>query len=360
MKEQSFKDQLLAYIHNRLEVQYYESFFDEMAEMDAAILELWIAEMLDQDEGQVVQQIHLPDLSIVHRKVLDHIYAVDPPKPTLIRSISPWVWASCAAVLLCVLSVLFLKNFSTSIKDQVTWYENKNAYTIYAQLPDSTTVILYPQAKIGFEYSGQGHRDVQQVQGRVIYKVHKNKNAPFQVNYRGYLTTALGTIFSVDPKDTDHVLIKLMEGKISVGSVTADSRNLIYLQPKEEVLVNLKLQQMIKFSEPELTKSQPARVDKELRKLIPHLTANVEWTNQSVKFNQTKNVQLLRVIESLYDVSIICDNPDLLNSSFTGSLNSKESLANFLTSFCQLNGCTFQVKNGIVNISNSGRKEDVQ
>ncbi|MNN41146.1 hypothetical protein D3C81_1552470 [compost metagenome] len=174
------------------------------------------------------------------------------------------------------------------------------------------------------------------------------------------MTTALGTIFSVDPKDADHVLIRLMEGKISVGSVTAESRDLIYLQPKEEVLVNLKLQQMIKFSEPELTKSQPDRVDKELRKLIPHLTANVEWTNQSVKFNQTKNVLLLRVIESLYDVSIICDNPDLLNSSFTGSLNSKESLANFLNSFCQLNGCTFQVNNGIVNISNSGRKEDVQ
>lgn len=360
MKENSFKDQLLAYIHNRLDAQYYESFFDEMAEMDAATVELWIAEMLDQDEGQALQQVNLPDLSLVHRKVLDHIYAVDPPKPALIRSISPWVWASCAAVLLCVLSVLFLKNFSTSIEHQITWYENKNAYTIYAQLPDSTTVILYPQAKIGFQYSDQGHRDVQQLQGRVIYKVHKNKNAPFQVNYSGYLTTALGTIFSVDPKDADHVLIKLMEGKISVGSVTADSRNLIYLQPKEEVLVNLKLQQMIKFSEPELKKSQPARVDKELRKLIPHLTANVEWTNQSVKFNQTKNVQLLRVIESLYDVSIICDNPDLLNSSFTGSLNSKESLTNFLTSFCQLNGCTFQVNNGIVNISNSGRKEDVQ
>ncbi|WP_104381181.1 FecR family protein [Sphingobacterium sp. HMA12] len=360
MKEQSFKDQLLAYIHNRLDVQYYESFFDELAEMDTAILQLWIAEMLDQDEGQTLEQIPLPDLNSVHQKVLDHIYAVDPPKPALIRRISLWTWASCAAVLLCILSVLFLKNFSTPAKEQITWYENKKAYTIYAQLPDSSTVILYPHAKIGFEYNDQGQRDVQQVQGRVVYKVHKNKNAPFQVNYKGYLTTALGTIFSVDPRDTDHVLIKLMEGKISVGPVAGDSRSLIYLKPKEEVLVNLNLEQMIKFSEPELIKSQPARADKELRKLIPHLTANVEWSNQSVKFNQTKNVQLLRVIESLYDVSIICDSPDLLNSSFTGSLNSKESLTNFLTSFCQLNGCTFRVDNGIVNISNSGRKEDVQ
>ncbi|PUV25025.1 FecR family protein [Sphingobacterium athyrii] len=360
MKEQAFKDQLLAYIHNRLDAQYYESFFNEMAEMDTATLELWIAEVLDQDEGQALEQIALPDLNIVHQKVLDDIYAIDPPKPALIRRISPWTWASCAAVLLCVLSVLFLKNFSTSPQEQITWYENKNAYTVYAKLPDSTTVILYPHAKIRFEYNGRGQRDVQQVQGRVVYKVHKNKNAPFQVNYKGYLTTALGTIFSVDPKDADHVLIKLMEGKISVGPFTRDSRSLIYLKPKEEVLVNLNLQQMIKFSEPELTKSHPARVDKELKKLIPNLTANVEWSNQSVKFNQTKNVQLLKVIESLYDVSVICDSPDLLNSSFTGSLNSKESLTNFLTSFCQLNGCTFQVNNGIVNISNSGRKEDVQ
>jgi len=360
LKENTFKDQLFAYIHNRLEAQYYESFFDEMVKADTVLLESWIAEILDQDETQQLQQIPLPDLKSVHLKILENIYTIDPPKRTVLRRMRFWAWASCAAVLLCVLSVLYVKKSSTLPDDRIIWYENKNTYTVYELLPDSSTVILYPQAKIGFEYNKPDSRKVQQLQGRVVYKVHKNKEAPFQVNYKGYLTTALGTIFSVDPKDNDHVLIKLMEGKIAVGPLAADSRSLIYLKPKEEVLINLNLQQMIKFSEPELTKSHPARVDKALRRLIPNLTANVEWSNQSVKFNQTKNVQLLRVIESLYDVSIICDSPYLLNSSFTGSLNSKEPLVNFLTSFCQLNSCTFQVNNGIVNISNSGRKEDVQ
>lgn len=359
MKEQSFKDQLVAYIHNRLEAQYYESFFDEMTKIDTAILESWIADVLDQDEEQNIKQIRVPDLQSVHQKVLENIYAVDPPKRPLIRRIGFWTWASCAAVLLCILSILYLKNLPISPEGHITWYENNNAYTMSIQLPDSTTAILYPHAKIGFEYANQG-RHVQQLQGRVVYRVHKNKAAPFRVDYKGYLTTALGTIFSIDPKNADQVLIKLLEGKISVGPVGADSRRVIYLKPKEEVLINLHLQQMHKFSEPELATTHSSRVDKDLRNLLPNLAANVEWTNQSVKFNQTKNIQLLRVIESLYDVSIICDSPDLLNNSFTGSLNNKEPLTNFLTSFCQLNGCMFQMDNGIVHISDSGRKEAKQ
>lgn len=360
MKVQSFKDHLLAYLHNQLEARYYTSFFDEMATMDTATLELWISEILDQDETQKLQQIPLPDWSSVHQKVLQNIYAVDPPKRTLTRRISFWAWASCAAILLCVLSVLYVNNLSRAPEQHIRWYENKNAYTIHAQLPDCTVVMLYPNAKIGFGYTGAGRRYVRQEQGRVVYRVHKNIESPFQVNYKGYVTTALGTIFSVDPKDNNHVLIRLMEGKISVGPALSSSGQLLYLKPKEEVVVDLNLRRMTKFSEPELTKSQSSRVKKKLSELIPSLAAHVEWTNQSVKFNQIRNVQLLRVIESLYDVSMICDSPELLNNSFTGSLNKKESLENFLTSFCQLNGCTFRIKNGIVQISNSEREEEAQ
>ncbi|MDR2271517.1 MAG: FecR family protein [Sphingobacterium sp.] len=366
MREQSFRYQLVEYIHNRLEAEYYEAFFDEMAKIDPVLLQSWIAGILDQEDIQNTRKINIPDLSNVHQKVLANIYSMDPPKTRRILRLNYWAWASCAALLICALSVLYIINPNIPPKVEriadITWYENNHSYAINLQLPDSTGVILYPNSKVSFVYDKLGNRVIQQLRGRVIYKVHKNPAAPFQVDYKGYITTALGTVFSIDPQTDDKVRIKLMEGKISVGPavIHEHDQQLLYLNPNEEVLINLLSHQMTKSSETELTRTHLSRVDKKLKELIPNLNADVEWTNQSVNFTQTKNAQLLEVIESLYDVSIICDNPDLLTNSFTGSLSRKESLEKFLANFCQLNGCSFRIDNGIVHIDNPAGKEGSQ
>ncbi|MDM1294182.1 FecR family protein [Sphingobacterium sp. N143] len=362
MKEESFKYQLVEYIHNRLDISYYETFFDAMAQMDRLQLQGWIDEVLEQMAEE--PPVTLPDLSAVHQKVLENIYSIDPPQRKGVKWMMYWAWGSCAAILICVCTWLYWLSFSdhpnTGDKTSLFWYENKHAYVVSMQLPDSSTVILYPNAKISFERNKLGNRMVQQQGGRVIYKVRKNPEAPFQVNYRDYITTALGTIFSVEPKPAERVLIKLMEGRVSVGPGKTAAQQLVYLEPHEEVLVDLRSNRMIKSSERELKTSHSSRVNKKLEELIPSLKANIAWTNQSVSFNQTKNIQLLQVIESLYDVSVICESPELLTNSFTGSLNRKEPLEKFFTNFCQLNGCSFKMDNGIVHLSNLIRKEGTQ
>ncbi|VTR44834.1 FecR family protein [Sphingobacterium thalpophilum] len=360
MEEQSFKYQLAQYIRNRLEAQYYEAFFDEMAKIDSVILENWVNEILEEDERRETD-IQIPDLYLLHKEVLNNIYSLDPPKSRQPKTIHYWAWASCAAILLCVFAAFYLMHKGdgrhTKSTPSVFWYENTQAYAIDTWLPDSSIAILYPNSRIAFTYEKSGKRAVQQLCGKVIYKVHKNQKAPFQVHYKSWVTTALGTIFSVDPMTDERLLIKLMEGKISVGKERQNASQLVYLRPGEEVLVSLRSRQMLKSSGDDLAQSMGARANKKLRALIPRLSSSVEWTNQSVSFSQTKNIQLLQVIESLYDVSIVCDSPGLLGNSFTGSLNRKEPLEKFLTNFCQLNGCTFNIDNGIIHLSDVNRKE---
>ncbi|WP_270087919.1 FecR family protein [Sphingobacterium sp. SYP-B4668] len=363
MEEQFFKYQLVEYIHNRLDLQHFEAFFEHMVKVDPVQLEQWITEQFeDQENETVADQMSLPNLADIHKKVLKNIYALDPPQTNRIRKIAYWTWASCAAVVLCILSWLYVLHGSRyeTNPSTLSWYENCHSYAVSTLLPDSSTAILYPNAKIGFESSKKGSRDVQHVSGKVIYQVYKNPKSPFQVHYKGYTTTALGTIFSVNPQANENVLIKLLEGKISVGPYQASKENLLYLNPNEEVLIDLRLHQMVKSSAHELMKNRFARADKKIVELIPDLLANVEWTNQTVSFNQTKNIELLQVIERLYDVSVFCENPELLNSSFTGSINRKEPLETFFTNFCQLNGCSFNLDNGIVHVKNVTRKEEPQ
>ena len=361
MKGHIFKYKLQEYIHNRLDLKEYEVFFDELNEVDPILLQQWIAEILEEKESDASHRIPIPDLSKVHKQVLQNVYEIDPPVTGTTRKMTYWIWASSAAVFLCVLSLLYIFNFKTSSevndRSRLFAYENTHSYTVDMQLPDSSIAILYPNAKISYVLNEEGDREIKQLQGKVIYKVHKNPKSPFTVNYRDYVTKALGTVFSVDPKSDENILIKLLEGKVSVGHFDALPKDLVYLNANEEVEVDLKLHKMTKLSEKVLEKSRLARVDKKLSELIPSFNANVAWTNQAVEFSQTKNTQLLQVIENLYEVSIICDSPELLSNSFTGSLNRKEPLEKFLTNLCQLNGCAFRLDNGIVHLSNSIRKE---
>jgi len=361
LKGQFFKFKLQEYIHNRLDLKEYEAFFDELNQVDPVLLQQLIAEILEEEDEAVSARIPIPDLSRVHEHVLQKVYEIDPPVTRKTRKMTYWMWASTAAIFLCVLSLLYVFRFKTpsevSYKSMLSYYENAYNYTIDMQLPDSSIAILYPHAKISYALNKEGIREIKHMQGKVIYKVHKNPNAPFTVNYMGYVTRALGTVFSVDPKANENILIKLLEGKISVGHFGALPKDLLYLNPNQEVEVDLKLHKMTKLTEKVLDKSRIARVDKKLSELIPSFNANVAWTSQSVEFSQTKNTQLLQVIENLYEVSIICESPELLSNSFTGSLNRREPLEKFLTNFCQLNGCSFRLDNGIVTLSNLARKE---
>jgi len=362
LKGHFFRNKLAEYIHHTLDLKEYEAFFDELNEVDPVLLQQWISEILEAEEEGARARIPIPDLSRVHQQVLQKVYAIDPPVERKTRKITYWIWASSAAVLLCLFSLLYI--FSPNIQEEavnksmLSWYENSHHYTIDMQLPDSSIAILYPHAKISYVLNEEGKREIKQVQGKVIYKVHKNPKAPFTVNYRGYVTKALGTVFSVDPQADENILIKLLEGKVSVGLFDARPQDLVYLNGNEEVKVDLRLHTMTKMSAKVLEKSRLARVDKKLSELIPSFNANVAWSSQSVEFSQTKNTQLLQVIENLYEVSIICESPELRSNSFTGSLNRKEPLEKFLTNFCQLNGCSFRLDNGIVTLSNSARKED--
>ncbi|WP_400263173.1 hypothetical protein ACFX5U_08935 [Sphingobacterium sp. SG20118] len=79
MKGHIFKYKLQEYIHNRLDLKEYEVFFDELNEVDPILLQQWIAEILEEKESDASHRIPIPDLSKVHKQVLQNVYEIDPP-----------------------------------------------------------------------------------------------------------------------------------------------------------------------------------------------------------------------------------------------------------------------------------------
>lgn len=112
-------------------------------------------------------------------------------------------------------------------------------------LPDGSRVWLNSRSSLSYASSfNQQSRDVI-LEGEAYFEVAHNPTKPFHVKAKGIIIEVLGTVFNVSayPED-EEVETALISGKISM--IDTLSEKLIILQPKEAVLVDLKLRSTTK------------------------------------------------------------------------------------------------------------------
>lgn len=261
-------------------------------------------------------------------------------------------WLVAASVLFFVLFSFYkigMQDVERNTAELRVTLVNLGTDSKWYMLPDSSRVKLEPQSRISYLPNFAFDRELQQMSGQATYYVHPDKERPFRVVYEGVQTRALGTIFSVGSYDQDNLLVELLEGKIVLEEAEKRLDNQVYLSEKSTIVINKKDFTYRLLKKEKSNYKRAWEMERE-NNVGENTKSSIAWSNQVVNFNGVSNADLFSIMERLFNVTIDIENPKIINGNFTGELFQDENLESFLTSFCQMNGCTFTINEHVIKI----------
>lgn len=123
-------------------------------------------------------------------------------------------WTSMAASLLIVLAVSMFY-FSSASDEEMVRYANVGRTEQHCLLPDSSEVILYPEAVVTYQHTDKGR--LARLEGKAFFQVkRKIHGVPFKVETNLLKVEVLGTSFLVDATGKKQAAVFVKSGKVRV------------------------------------------------------------------------------------------------------------------------------------------------
>lgn len=249
-------------------------------------------------------------------------------------------WAAVALIAIgCTVFWQFFDNRGSSkemntalVTERMDTIFNQDAVKQLVLLPDQSKVLLSPGSRITFEH-GFRKRHIA-LTGGATFDVAHDANRIFTVSTGEVLTTDIGTVFEIDGTNREEVLVKLIEGKIKVGQIANSQLGLEdqFLHPGESIRVDI--------SSGKMHLKKPATIKRH--------------TNQAVSkrlvFDKTPLDVVFKEIENRFQVELVFKSDDLVNLSFSGSVELNDSLPEILDIICYMNNLTCSQKENIYTI----------
>lgn len=211
-------------------------------------------------------------------------------------------------------------------KDTVIINTGKEKLTV--ALKDGSQILMSSQAEISYEPELTGTTREIHLKGEAYFKVAKDKRKPFIVYSHGITTTALGTSFTIRALENDQrVSVALHTGKVVIRQLMArnSSTKDIYLLPGDLLTVN--------------TQTFATHVEKER----PAVTTTAAIPLKKATVLDFDREPLARVFDKLtkeFDTAIQYEEATLSELSFTGKIQTDESLEKILQNIALLNNLT--------------------
>lgn len=257
-----------------------------------------------------------------------------------------WYWA--AACLLLIMGTLiywfvqpfkakYERNYAEVRKENDVLKTNESDSSIQFYLPDSSLVQLKNHSSLKYYWDYNQHkREIVLLNGCAHFEVAKNPQKPFIVVYKGLITTAIGTAFSVNSYQLNKTVIRLFHGKISVQGILAKGKNipLTYLSPGETLAVSITGDLHLEKEINNTTELKKTKTDSVVEK-------KVKDRNSSLTFNRTPVSEVFENLSHFYHIDIECNKKDLSDLWFTGSFNHDASLEEILFTICNLNDLSY-------------------
>lgn len=207
---------------------------------------------------------------------------------------------------------------------QVTW-----------TMPDGSTAILYPNAKIQYrEDFGRYEKREVKVEGRAFFEVVKDEHAPFIAYADKIKTEVLGTSFKVINDDSE-VEVVLFTGKVRVnapdsGYILTPGQELTWMKDNTKVWVT-------SFN----------RHDGKTKLLDGKPGTLANW----YMFNDQNLATVFDQLSAIYGADIEYDDNAIRNIYFLGRLDRKDSLDKILNDLALLNNLTLTRRGATYRIS---------
>ena len=188
-------------------------------------------------------------------------------------------------------------------------------------LPDRSTVKIYPGAELRYALPFVAKKREIFLEGKSYFQVTKDKKHPFVVYTKGVSTTALGTSFTIIANSKSNIVsVQLHTGKVWVKDIDSTGKKSMFskiLLPGNSLVFN--------------------RVENELKVDIPNKFTGKPETKAELSFVQAPLIEVFAKLEQHYKTKISYNANDLLEMSFTGTLNLNQTINKVLTEITDLN-----------------------
>jgi len=236
-------------------------------------------------------------------------------------SFIPWRYASAAAVLLGVISFIYL--FTTSQSERSNIFSSTNTLKtskkeVYNSeifpteiiLQDGSRITLQPGSKVSYTEPFKSSKREVYLEGEAFFEVTKNPTRPFLVYTNAVTTKVLGTSFFVRANaDEKEIVVTVKTGKVMVYAqrsehdkkLTTDLQEVIVI-PNQQVVYNRSDESVEKklVEKPQLVLAQP--------------TFKMNYRNAPV-------ADILEALEESYGVEIQFDKDVLSGCTLTTDLS---------------------------------------
>lgn len=139
-------------------------------------------------------------------------------------------YAAASVLVILVISISFFMN-SRENKEQL--FANNTAEKMMIYLPDSSSVILYPNANVSYRTEGMNSAREITLNGKAFFNVRKMHGRAFKVQSENLMVEVLGTSFLVDATKAESSSVYVKTGIVSVES--ENSKVIIKANQKAEL-----------------------------------------------------------------------------------------------------------------------------
>lgn len=226
--------------------------------------------------------------------------------------------------------------------DHKAIHSNNGTKAIVFKLSDGSKITLEPQSELryGNEF-GKEKREVY-LTGEAFFEVTKDPQRPFLINTGKLVTKVVGTSFNIKAYEKDNdISVSVHSGKVTVYKIDTQSKNSQSLSTEIVLIPNQKA--VFEKDQELLVKTL---VDK------PIQLHEIE-KNASFEFEETKILEVLTALESVYGVKIGLDKELFSKCTITANFQD-ETLYQKLDLICELIQAKYEVIDGEIMIYGRG------
>ena len=217
---------------------------------------------------------------------------------------------------------------------QLTHKTNTSRTVMNVALADGSTMKLQPGSRVSYyEPFGKPSRNIS-LTGDALFTVAKDPSHPFEVLANGFTTTALGTQFWVRARESGHVSVELLEGRVVVRTTPESGLSMTdtYLTPGQAFMADRTTKQV------RIRPIAEARTPNIQPSTAPLASPPVAW----LRFNKEPLMNVLAEVGKRYNVQIEAKPADVQGLSFSGTFIPSDSLRVVLEAVCSMNNLSFK------------------
>ncbi|MFV0471524.1 MAG: FecR family protein [Paludibacteraceae bacterium] len=195
-------------------------------------------------------------------------------------------------------------------------------------LPDGSLICLNSKSEISYNTDYDRRNRTIYLRGEAYFEVEKDINKPFVVETVDRVKIkALGTKFNVKSYDNEDVISSaLIEGSISV----TNSLHTAIMEPNNEIIINKKNGSFRKQS-------------------FERKEEKISWIDNDLYFKEILLVDIVKILERMYDVRFHFKKSDLSDIKYTGEIKEVE-LKSILSLISTVSPVVFEVNDSDILI----------